>query len=465
MSALVLAACGSQLDPGTVAQVNGESGQAGSASGEFPTSGDSPAGTLPGGSAAGSGGGSGSTGDAGSGGSGDTSGSGDGPPAVSGQQGSCAGFKNGPGITDDTITIGNAADVSGPIPGLFESSQEATKAFVAYFNATSEICGRKLELNTYDSRTDAGGDQQAYTAACDEVFAMVGSMSAFDHGGAGTAQSCGLPDVRALAATSARNDCSTCFSSFASDVNEVSNDYPTFIKAHYASSADKVALLYMNAGAAVEIADNAVAAFTKQGLDIIYDQGIDVTEFNYSPYVQQLKDKGVEVVLFLGAWQQSVKMAQTMQQMGYQPKLYLRDAGDYTAPYAEQGGDAVEGTTVALSFTPFEEASSNPELSLYMSWLQQVKPGASPSFFGVYSWSAARLFVETAAKLGGKLTRATLLDALSKVDNWTSQGLTAPQHVGSKRTAGCMRYLQLEGGNWKPYGGTKYICSGTTRVG
>ena len=47
---------------------------------------------------------------------------------------------------------------------------------------------RKLKLITYDSRTDASADQQAYTKACDEVFAMVGSMSAFDSGGASTAQ-------------------------------------------------------------------------------------------------------------------------------------------------------------------------------------------------------------------------------------------------------------------------------------
>ena len=31
-------------------------------------------------------------------------------------------------------------------PGLFESSQDAVKAYVAYFNSTSDICGRKLKL-------------------------------------------------------------------------------------------------------------------------------------------------------------------------------------------------------------------------------------------------------------------------------------------------------------------------------
>ena len=95
--------------------------------------------------------------------------------------------------------------------GSSSPSQDAVKAYVAYFNSTSDICGRKLKLVTYDSRTDAGADQQNYAKGCDETFAMVGSMSAFDSGGAATAQGCGLPDVRSAAVTRDRNACNTCF--------------------------------------------------------------------------------------------------------------------------------------------------------------------------------------------------------------------------------------------------------------
>ena len=40
--------------------------------------------------------------------------------------------------------------------------------------------------------------------------------------------------------------------------------------------------------------------------------------------------------------------------------------------------------------------------------------------------------------------------------------MTAPQHVGTKRTGDCWRFIQLSGGTWKPVGGTKYTCAGTT---
>jgi hypothetical protein len=294
------------------------------------------------------------------------------------------------------------------------------------------------------------------------VFAMVGSMSAFDSGGAGTAQACGLPDIRSAAVTRDRNACSTCFPAQSVNTGEWENAPGEFIKKNYPEAAAHAAVLYISAGAAAENGPVEARAMTKQGLHFDVVQGIDVAEFNYAPYAQQLKDKGVKVVFWVGAYQQSVRLAQAFQQVGYKPDLYLRDPTDYIPDFVSTGGDAVDGTVVFMNFVPFEEASSNKEMQLYLSWLQQASPGASPTFFGVFSWSAARLFVEKSIALGGKLSRSTLIDALRKTDNWTANGMTAPQHVGTKRTSDCWRFLQLSGGAWKPVGGTKYTCAGTT---
>jgi ABC-type branched-subunit amino acid transport system substrate-binding protein len=291
---------------------------------------------------------------------------------------------------------------------------------------------------------------------------MVGSMGAFDSGGAGTAQSCGLPDLRSAAVTKERNACTTCFPAQSVNTGEWENAPAEFVKQNYPDAVGHAAMLYLNAGAAAENAPIQVNAMTKQGLHFDVVQAIDVSEFNYAPYAQQLKDKGVKVVFWVGSYQHSVKLRQAMQQVGYTPDLYLRDPTDYNPGYVETGGDAVDGTVVFTNFVPFEEAGSNPEMQLYTSWLQQVKPGATPDFFGVFSWSAARLFVEKAVGLGGKLSRTTLIDALKKTDNWTANGMTAPQHVGSKHTGDCWRFLKLSGGSWSPVGSSKYTCAGIT---
>ncbi len=224
----VLVACGSQVPPsqyvgdqgGLVGAGAGGTGAAsggvvpGAGTGTAAANGSTGGGSTDGGGSTGggsTGGGSGSGGSGGGGGSaaaaarrggGSTGGGGTG---VSGTTvGSCAGFKDSDHITGSTIPIANISDTSGPVSGLFTGAQQGIKAYVAYFNATSSICGRKLSLENLDSQTSSTGDQQAATTACGNAFAIVGSMGAFDDGGASTVTHCGIPDLRAAVTESDR---------------------------------------------------------------------------------------------------------------------------------------------------------------------------------------------------------------------------------------------------------------------
>lgn len=469
---IALAACGSQLDPETVAAANGTStlGGAGGTSGTLASDGTGggttaggSGGTTSGGDTAAGGGGSTTSGSSSGGESGSTS-TGEDPedPIFDTPKISCNGFKNGTGITDDKIVIANVSDLSGPVPGIFQGAADAVKAFAMYFNANSDICGRKLEVLSLDSRAESGADQVAYAKACEQAFAAVGSMSAFDSGGAKTAESCGLPDLRTTSVTLERGGCSTCFGAQSNDPAYFENAVPDFIKANYKEASQKGAFLYLNAGAAATSAQGQIRAMTKRGVKYIYTQPIDVDEFNYGPYVQQMKDKGVEYVQWLGSYQHGVRLAQEMQKAGFEPDLFLFDPVAYDAGFVESGGSAVDGAVSFMNFVPFEEASSNAEMQLYLKYLQQVNPGAKPSFFGVFAWSAARLFVTQALALGGNLDRDSLIEKIKGVGSWTANGLHAPQYVGAKKTPPCWRFLQLDGGKWSPTGGTKYSCSGVT---
>lgn len=375
---------------------------------------------------------------------------------------SCAGFKNQTGITDDTITVANVSDITGPVPGIFTSAQQAVKAYFAYFNATSSLCGRKLSVLALDSRTDAGGDQAAYATACTKTFAAVGSMSAFDSGGAGIAQGCGLPDLRSQAVSDARNACTTCFGAQATQVHVFQNAIPDFFVKHYHAATQHAAMIYVNAAASVDNAKNMMVVERKRGMRFVYSSPFDVAEFNYSPYVQHMKDAGVRWVQFVGSADEAVRLQQAMANANFKPEVFLLDPTAYDPMYVKSGGSAVDGSFVFINFTPFSEAASNPELRLYETWLQQVAPGASPSYFGIFAWSAARLFVQQAVALGGKLTRANLVTRVRSVHRWTSNGLHAPEDVGGKTNGSCWRFLRLDHGTWKPAGGTTYMCHGST---
>ena len=385
--------------------------------------------------------------------------------APAGRPNSCAGLHNQTGITESTITLANIADVSGPVPGIFTSAQQASRAYLAYFNATSSLCGRKLQLLTIDSQTNAGGDKVGYTKACDSAFAAVGSMSAFDSGGAATAQSCGLPDVRAAAVSDARNACTTCFGVQATDLHAFQNAVPDYLLEHHGEASQHAAMLYVNEAASVENAKTMQAASEKRGMRFVYSSSFDVAEFSYTPYVQRMKDNGVRVVQFVGSSDQAVRLARAMQTSAFHPEVFLLDPTAYDPIFVRSGGSAVEGAMVFVDFTPLEEAARSAELRLYTQWLQQVSPGAVPSYFGLFAWSATRLFVQQAVALGGDLTRASLVAQMRQVHDWTDNGLHAPQDVGGKTNSNCWRFLRLQAGHWTPVGGTDYLCHGATKVG
>ncbi len=478
--ALALAACGSQLDPSDVRAVGGT----GTSDSTVTDAGATvPGAAVPGDpgapAAPGVDGGTGtSTGDTGgatsTGSTGDTRGTAGAPEAGPGAEenaptggteaGSCEGFDNDQvGVTADTITLANVSDISGPVPGIFESAQQGTRAFAAYFNSTEKLCGHKLAVLGLDSRADAGADQQAYQRACDESFAAVGSQSAFDFGGAATAQSCGLPDLRSYSLSTDRTTCKTCFAAYAVRPGLVPNAMPQYWLKKEPDAVKHVAMLYVNAGAAPENATAFRKAWTANGWNVDIFQGIDVSEFNYAPYVQQMKDAGIEFVNYTGPYQFTVKLQQAMAQQGFEPRVFLQDATIYDAAYVEQAGEMGNGVYVYSQVNLFDSAI--PEMQLYRAWLDQVSPGAEPNIYGAYAWSAARLFAQEATKLGGRLTRTTFLAALAEVRDYTANGMHVPQDVGLKSTANCASIIQLNAGAWSKVSPGEFLCGSMSNVG
>ncbi|MCX6401949.1 MAG: ABC transporter substrate-binding protein [Propionibacteriales bacterium] len=471
---LLLAACGSNLDPATVADVNGTGAevQAGANNPDggagAPVDGGASPDAAAGGPGAGPAGGGDAPGAGGSGsGGGGTGGGGSGGGSATGgvKAGSCAGFKNQKGITDKTITIANIADISGPVPGIFESAQQATRAYVDYFNSQGTICGRKIELVNLDSRADAGADQQAYVKACDQAFAAVGSMSAFDSGGAATANSCGLPDLRSVITSPERQDCKSCFAAYSIRTNLIPDAVSKYFAQKFPAAVKKAAFLYVNAGAAPVNTKSQAAGYEKgAGWNVVYLQGIDVAEFNFAPYVQQMKSKGVRIVTYVGPYQNSVKLQQAMQQQGFKPDAYFQDPTIYDQRYIQQAGSVAENVYIWAANDLFEN-KKNAEIQLYLSYLQQVKPGAIPNYYGLYAWSAARLFVEKAIALGGKLNRASLVQAVRSTTSWTGNGAHTAMNLGTANTPPCAKIAQYKGGRWQQVSSGNYLCGKTVNSG
>jgi ABC-type branched-subunit amino acid transport system substrate-binding protein len=276
--------------------------------------------------------------------------------------------------------------------------------------------------------------------------------------------SCGIPDLRATSTTGARASVPNVHGAYSLKANYVETAPADYYKKAFPGVQDKAAFVYLNAGASSINARSEIKGWEHQGYNFVYTAGIPVTEFNYTSYVSAMQSKGVKYVQYVGAYQNAVRLKQAMAQQGYNP-VFVMDPTAYDPGFIKSGGSAVEGTHVFIGSETFEDAGKIPEMGLYLQWLQRVAPGANPSFFGIFAWAAGRLFTDAAIRLGGKLTRASLLQALSQIDNYTGNGMFGPQHVGKTITGSCYGFIVLKGGKWVREGPTPYSCGTVNNTG
>lgn len=351
-----------------------------------------------------------------------------------------------PGVTANSITVANVSDISGPIPGLFQDYQRAAQAYAAYANATrGGICGRQIKVLGIDTGSTTNGDKSGAQKACKEAFAMVGSYSAVDAGGAPVVDDCGIPEIRAGFTTSTRRASKVSFAANSGHPGRIASVQPDYFRSIARGAERKAAFLYINVEAAATWSRAYMNAYKQRGFTWEYVQPIDVSDVNYSPYVLQMKNKGIQYVQFIGVYQHGVRLAKAMEQQGFKPKVFVPDPTMLDPRFAETGGSAVQGAYTFIDTATI--GRPNAEFALYSQWLQKVAPGAKP--VAPFGWSAMRLFDQEVTKLGPKPTRQALLAALGKVRGWTSNNLHARFEVGAKESSPCRAFLRLQGQTWK----------------
>ncbi len=387
----------------------------------------------------------------------ETGGDGGGTTAAS----SCAKASKGTdtGVTASQIKLATLADISGVQPGLFQSAHQAARAAGAYINSTGGICGRQVEVLPLDSKTDAGGNRSAMLEACDSAFAVVGSMSAFDEGSAQPGQECGIPDITAITTNLAKYRATNVFPVYPQGPNS-STTSARYIAKRFPDVIKNAAILWLNQAVTKSNADNRKKVWQSVGYKFVYEAEVQVLEANYTRFVSEMENRGVQYVTMVADYQNIVRLQKTMRQQGFIPKVRDWDSVAYDRDYLADR-QAVEGSFIFINTAMIEEASANAEMKLYTDWLQRASPGAVPDYFGLHAWSAYRLFQKLASDIGRDLTRKKLLDALKATKEWGANGLHGPHQIGAKVPTSCNLYVEVKGGKFQrmaPASG--FDCSG-----
>lgn len=477
LSVLAMTACGVRVDDSlrqqaAAAQLGGGNGggaQVGAdgeplvgADGE-PLTGDAGTGDAGTGTTGSTGSGTGSTGSGtGSTGSGPgTTGGGAAAPAPAGGNGGATDV----GVTATQITIGTVADLSGPVPGLFQGAVIGTQAYVAKINSEGGIFGRKLKVAVGDGQLDCGQNRAQHEALSKKAFAFVGSFSLNDDCGTEAIASKGVPDVHNALGQK------TLQSKNNYSVQPLPPGWRTgplqYFKKKFPDRWTKIGSIYANVGGAgATWLKGTKPAIESTGGKVLYDRAFGPTDTDFTADIVRMRNDGVQLIyisasdaptfarIVKAAKQQNVDWPIIAGGIAYD-EGFLKQAG--------ADGDGVLGDQLYSQFFNADDASSIPAVKEFQTWTGRVAPGKKRDLFAAFGWGSAQLFVEALKKAGPKADRKTLLAELAKITKFDASGLLAPSNPAGKQPPTCYVLNMVKGGKWVRVDTppNAYRCDGT----
>ena len=480
--AVLTTACGARLndDQMKVVRAQGSSGTGagGTASGEEVAAGDATGGeagttdtsvaegdpAAGGGATTGGGGGGGTTGGAAqpgqtaAGGGGTTGG----PTATTAPKEGNGGATD-VGVTPTEITVGNISTLSGPVPGLFQGAVLGTQAFFAYQNSQGGVYGRKIKTRVRDDQFEASQNKSHHEDAIKNDFAIVGSFSLFDDASSDVVQQSNVPDVT-YSLSMKRVAIPNNFSP-----QPLVKGWRTgpleYYKQKYPEAVKHVGTIVGQIASAQQAWENQRAAMEALGYEIVYERPYQPTETDFTGDVVRMQAEGVRMVVITAADVNSLaRFAKAMKQQNFKPDVFTTGGIGYDPKLIQLAGDAVEGLINDQQQSMFmgEDAGSVPEVKLMNEWLGKVRPGYKPDLFAVFGWTAARLFVQALQAAGPQAKRATLLEALKKIDTYDANGMLPPGSPAGKRSPTCYLLVTIRGGKYERLDTppTGYRCDG-----
>ena len=348
------------------------------------------------------------------------------------------------GVTNSSVEVSVIADINVPgAPGLLQPMWDSATAFTDWCNAAGGIDGRKITLDKRDS-AETDYLPQVETS-CTADFAMVGTMGVLDNTGVAAWEKCGIPNFTASTVSEAAANASLMY-----PVNPLPADqeniggFPVIFQ-QYPGVQDHIGSLYAEGAAGAREQHTYNEAIASDGGKVVYTAEYNSTgQVNWAPYVEAMKNAGVQMLFLNDTIATSVALDQAMSTAGWYPKVQISPPQDYDTSFLTTGASVAKNYYVYMPSEPLEAASAVPAVAQYESIVQKYVPSAHLGFFGEMAFSSWLLFAEGAKACGSNLTRTCLEQEVAKQTNWTGGGLQGSINPASNKASQCFIIMKIE---------------------
>ena len=385
--------------------------------------------------------------------------------AAAGEPGGTTGPST-PGVTGTTIRVGGIASPTSVLNVPYVDGFDGAKAYFDRVNARGGVFGKKLELVAQLSDQGApSGNIRAVRSLVEErnVFAVLPVMTNnfagakylsdrriptfglnVDPGWCGTIADVEAIQTAILEAGRLTDQCprSSLFGERGSFLCfRCPNPGPSFVALR--NHARKAAIFTYSAPSSKLCAEGLEASFARYGIDVVFeDTTLPFGFTDASADAAGVKDHGAQVIATCMDFGGAFRLTRQLHDAGVGDLVVVAPEGYGPATIAKYGR-ALDGWFFGLGFTPWEGKHLPPGTRAYLAAMKAR--GRLPTEQSQAGWINAALLVEGIKKAGRSFTRASVVDAINHIDDFTAGGI-------------------LPGVDWTPVGNGHGVASGPTRA-
>ncbi len=354
------------------------------------------------------------------------------------------------GITANSVTVGNVSTHS---LTLFTGAAVGTEAYADYVNAKGGVDGRKIVVTAGDDKLNGTINEQLVQSDITKDFALVGSFSVTaTSGGQVLAKNPEMPDV-SVTVSPADNRLPNLVSPVPLQGGWEEGSLLWF-KQKNPIGVLKTGAMVADEPSAVDAWEGQEATMKHLGYQIAYENTFSESA-TYNTFVADvvaMKNAGVKV-LFIeqNPPLYAVPLIKALNAEHFKPMVVLGASTYSDTLITKSGGpSAVDGMYLEQNLALYlgTDSKAIPAVTTFEHWVQVADPGWKPDLFTMYGWLSATLFAQALQAAGQNPSRGSVLEALSKVTNFTAGNLTAPTDPAKKTTSNCYLLGQIENGQW-----------------
>jgi ABC-type branched-subunit amino acid transport system substrate-binding protein len=343
-----------------------------------------------------------------------------------------------PGVTAEAIKVGAALPLTGPLASVGEDVKATLGACFAEINAQGGVYGRKFELVVEDSRGEPGQVAEATRRLVERegVFALVASFERGDTDATGDLlrQSevplIGPVTLSPRLAAVPNPYIFYLLPSFEDQARSLADYVAAESTQAKGGAVPRIAVVYARTDFDLSAREGLLAQARLQAMEVAFEQGFDPSRLPAPAVVASLVAKKPGAIFFFGGPDDFMAFAREMDRAKLDAWLFSSAVMVGRAAFTLPAGVAARTRLAYPAALPTRD-----DFAEFLAVMQKGRVGLRNTAFQSVAFAAVKLLVEATKSSGRRLSRASLIDALERLQDFKT-GVVPPLTFGPNKRVG-----------------------------